>query len=69
MIRGLEHLAHEDRLKEFKLFRMKRTQLFRNLIASFQYLKGAYKKERDIFKFLVIGQEGMVLNYKRSAIC
>lgn len=49
VIRGLEHLSHEDRLREFKLFSMKRTQLLGNLIASFQYLKGAYKKRERYF--------------------
>jgi len=46
MIQGVEHLSYEDRLRELVLFILERRRLWRNLVETFQYLKGVYRKKR-----------------------
>ncbi|PKU45275.1 rna-directed dna polymerase from mobile element jockey-like [Limosa lapponica baueri] len=43
MIRGLEHLSYEDRLRELRFFSLENRKLCRDLVVAFQYLKGAYR--------------------------
>lgn len=64
MIRELEDISYEEKLREVRWFRMEKRRLQGNLTVAFQFIKGAYKDEdrRSLRQPLMTGQGAMVVN-------
>ena len=49
LLQEVEHLSYENRMKQWCLFSLDKTRLWRDLRVTFQYLKGGSKKEENRF--------------------
>lgn len=71
MIRSLEHLFHEDKLRELGLFKMEKRRLWGDLLGAFQYHEGVYNKggiRTFLYRQIVTGPGTMVLKRKREGL-
>jgi len=68
MVRALEQLSYEDRLRELGLLSLEKSRLRGDLIAAFQCLKWAYKKDKLFNRAYCDKARGMVLKKGRFRI-
>ena len=63
MLRRLEHLSYEERLRKLVLFSLEKRRLWGDLIVAFQYLNESYKKEGDrLFSRVCCDRKGEIVS-------
>ena len=44
---GLDHLSYAEKVRQLWLFSLEKRRVQGHLVAAFQYIKGAYRKDRE----------------------
>ena len=71
MIRGLEHLSYEKRLRELGLLSLEKRRLRGDFIVACQYLMGSYKQDGE-WRFTRVGSDrtsGSGFKLRQGSLC